>query len=98
MKHSLNREDANTFRFGLVLNGISNHFPIQITAKCSNNQSYSVFSWNLLADVHLYNDFKDISESHFFEETILKLSTDNIYFNERANDLFYFFSEHQTGA
>ncbi|KTD66908.1 hypothetical protein Lste_3114 [Legionella steelei] len=93
MKHSLNREDADTFRFGLVLNGISDHFPIQITAKCSNNQSYSVFSWNLLADVHLYNDFKDISESHFFEETISKLSTDNIYFNERANDLFYFFSE-----
>lgn len=93
MEHSLNRNNANTFRLGLVLNGISDHFPIQVTAKFSNNQSYSIISWNLLADIHLYNDFKDISESHLFEKTISKLPEDNIYFNKRANNLFYFFSE-----
>lgn len=87
------KRGLSAFRLSMVLNGISDHFPIQIKAKCSGSASYSIFSWNLLADVHLYNIFKDISGIHFFEETILKSSTDNIYCNQLSNRLTNFFSE-----
>lgn len=85
------RFGTSAFRLGLVPQGISDHLPIAIDIAPLQAR---MVSWNLLADVHLYNNFMNISGTLHLEAAIkAKTPGGNIYCNDRGNRLYHLFSE-----
>lgn len=58
--HAMRRGTA-AFRRGLINTGVSDHLPIQSIITTARNQSINLLSWNMLADEHLYNNFRNVN-------------------------------------
>lgn len=88
------RYGTSAFRLGLIQIGASDHLPFMINAKLSDQSELAMVSWNLLADIHLYNNFMNISGMHNLINAMKEYRcAENIYYNENENKLFYFFAE-----
>jgi endonuclease/exonuclease/phosphatase family metal-dependent hydrolase len=88
------RRGTSAFRYGLIPQGISDHLPIYIKLNLGLSEHH-LFSWNLLADVHLYNNFLNISGSQLLAQLIdAQPGFDkNSYYSKTENKLFYFLAE-----
>ena len=87
------RRGTSAFRLGLIPQGISDHLPIEANIKTNHGQ-HKLLSWNMLADTHLFNNFRNISGSDYWRELLLKQFPEGcIYVNEHSNQLFHFFAE-----
>ncbi len=83
------RRGATAHRLGLIPEGISDHLPIII--KILGDSPTTLVSWNMLAEVHLYNNFRNITGT---KKLAAVLSADNMYAGtEDENKLYYYFSE-----
>ena len=83
------RRGTSAFRYGLVPRGVSDHLPIKAKISLSEDE-ISLLSWNMLADVHLYNNFKNITGTALLLEAFAReKGTLNIY----TGKMDYFFSE-----
>jgi hypothetical protein len=90
LQESAFRRGTSTHRLGLIPQGISDHLPITICTK-HQHTSTTLLSWNMLADVHLYNNFMNISGT---EQLVAAISTSNVYGGHaQRNKLYYYFSE-----
>ena len=90
------RRGVSAFRFGLIPQGASDHLPIAATIETSGKTIFSLVSWNLLADVHLYNNFMNVTGTKEFFCAIQTISNNNIYCLdgcEQQNKLYHYFSE-----
>lgn len=81
------RRGTSAFRFGLVPRGCSDHLPIQLT---STTHGFKAMSWNLLADVHLFNNFMNISGSDVITRLLQKQFPAG---NPYIGNIYHFFSE-----
>ena len=81
-------------RLGLIPQGPSDHLPLQVQVHLDDQSDLKLISWNLLADTHLYNNFQNISGSKCLAAAIInKYPEGNAYYNNKADKLYYFFSE-----
>ncbi len=90
------RRGTSAFRFGLIPQGISDHLPILANIETTKKTTFSLVSWNLLADVHLYNNFMNVTGIKEFFCAIQEVSNNNIYClngSEHQNKLYHYFSE-----
>ena len=88
------RHGTSAFRYGLIQQGISDHLPISVQTGSEEKLQLKLISWNLLADVHLYNNFMNVSGSACLREELLKNNqNENLYCTKKENKLYYFFSE-----
>lgn len=90
------RRGTSAFRFGLIPQGTSDHLPITASIETTGKTTFSLMSWNLLADVHLYNNFMNVTGTKEFFCAIQEVSNNNIYClngSEQQNKLYHYFSE-----
>lgn len=73
------RHGSSAFRLGLVPQSVSDH--LMISAKIQNaGGTINLASWNMLADEHLYNNFRNVSGSDLMEKALDNaLGADHIY-------------------
>lgn len=90
------RRGTSAFRFGLIPRGASDHLPITASIETTGKTTFSLMSWNLLADVHLYNNFMNVTGTKELFCAIQEVSDNNIYClngSEQQNKLYHYFSE-----
>lgn len=90
------RRGVSAFRFGLIPQGASDHLPISAKIETTEKMTFSLVSWNLLADDHLYNNFMNITGTKELFSAIQEISNTNIYCvngDEQQNKLYHYFSE-----
>lgn len=84
------RRGISAHRLGLIQDGISDHLPIKIGSEL-DKCSLTLISWNLLADVHLYNNFMNITGT---QALLAAINENNIYGGSKnTNKLYHYFSE-----
>lgn len=92
-KRSAFRRGVSAFRHGLIPAGVSDHLPIESQIPLSEDRSFSLLSWNLLADEHLYNNFMNITGSAELYAALNKVEGSGCAYTSGRNKLYYFFSE-----
>lgn len=83
---TVRRRTSSAVTYGLVKSAISDHVPIRFDSK--SKAKTHIISWNLLADPHLYNYFRNITGR---KELLKHLSDENLY--KSQGKLFHFLSE-----
>lgn len=79
---------ASAFRYGLVPEAISDHLPITTSASIGNDD-IKLMSWNLLADVHLYNNFMNILGTKILEDDLMNsIRGQDFIYQDRMHHLF----------
>ena len=63
------RRGSSAFRRGLILQGYSDHLPINVVF---NQGQYNAISWNMLADDHLWNNFRNVSGLHLVDQLLVR--------------------------
>jgi hypothetical protein len=82
------RFGSSAFRFGLIPEGVSDHLPIKASLPLKNSD-VTMFSWNLLAEEHLFNNFRNISGLSDLQKAFnQKLGTQEHIYNNAMHHLF----------
>lgn len=88
------RRGISAFRYGLILEGVSDHLPISAIRTNADGKRTTLFSWNCLADQHLYNNFMNISGTDALAAAIAKVDPSGAsYCSGGRNRLYHFFAE-----
>lgn len=81
---------SSAFRFGLIPQGISDHLPIQAKVAPKTGSEFTMMSWNMLADQHLFNNFVNISGRDAIAAALLAtpLEGGNVYVTSAQSNKF----------
>jgi hypothetical protein len=85
------RQGTSLFRLGLVPVSVSDHLPVEITTEL-HGTTHAMFSWNMLSDEHLFNNFMNISGLKIIHDKMNQLlEKGNIYTIKSME--YHFFAE-----
>lgn len=83
------RHGTSAFRLGLIPQAVSDHLMIKANVG-SQTGNHNLLSWNLLADEHLYNNFRNITGTEAVENALTaRLGENHIY----QGQMIHLFSE-----